>query len=260
MKTIWVFGDAGIDLYHVGTARGVSAEAPVPVMKIDQVLTLPGMAANVTYLLKSLPEIEAFLHFPSTPHIPVKNRLITKDGTQLARWDVEDWCTPLNQEDWLKVLSLPLPDAIIVSDYGKGTIDELAVKSIRHLAEKEVPLFIDTKDNPLVWTGLAQVTLFPNEKEYTQWKDQYDWLPQVVHKMSSRGARIINYGTHVFQTESLVHSVRNVSGAGDAVIAAYTAASIHGSSVRDALRASQIFAAHLVETPLMHTSTEATCN
>lgn len=260
MKTIWVFGDAGIDAYHIGTARGVSAEAPVPVMKIDQVTPMPGMAANVTNLLKQLPEIEAYLHFPTYPHFPIKNRLITHEGVQLARWDVEDWCTPLTESEWSLILKLDLPDAIIISDYSKGTIDVTAVKHIRRFAEREVPLFVDTKDNPLVWTGLPQVTFFPNEREYTQWKDQYDWQAQVIHKMSSRGAEILNFGKTIFSTPSLVRSVRNVCGAGDAVIAAYTAAAVQGCGDWDALRASQLFAAQLVETPLLSPQVEATCN
>jgi bifunctional ADP-heptose synthase (sugar kinase/adenylyltransferase) len=65
MKRVMVLGDICTDVYWQGSISGISAEAPVPVVKCDSVFTLSGMAANVAHLLQTLGGIQVIL--PSRP-------------------------------------------------------------------------------------------------------------------------------------------------------------------------------------------------
>ena len=44
---ILVLGDAFIDRYHIGTIRGISAEAPIPIVDVTSYKEFLGGAANV---------------------------------------------------------------------------------------------------------------------------------------------------------------------------------------------------------------------
>lgn len=230
MKKILIVGDSCVDMYWVGHTSGLSAEAPIPVVKQSQLLVMPGMAGNVQRLLQDLSGVETQLVYG--PHLPVKNRLVLEDGTQLARWDVEDWCTPLTAAD---IAAGHQPDAIIVCDYSKGAISLEALRELRRLAEEGCPIFIDTKGDPFAWLGLPDVTLFPNQLEYAAWRDHYDWMPRVVHKMGAQGMRYLEFGEEKGCIASRAFTVRNVCGAGDSVVAGYAYAKVTGMLDSDAL-------------------------
>lgn len=242
MKRVAVFGDNCLDHYFVGRVSGVSAEAPVPVVKITRELVLEGMSGNVAKLLNGLGDVEVIHCVPEG--LPIKNRLMTEDGMQLARWDVADTCTPYQSHQ----LGSCSADAIIVSDYGKGSIDSYTVGRLRSYAEAGIPLFIDTKGDPFTWLGVP-CTLFPNQYEYAQWRSHYDWMPSVVLKQSSAGMSYLRYGETLLSLPALATSVRNVCGAGDAVLAAFTWAAVHSYDITEALGIANWCAAQLVSQP-----------
>lgn len=225
MKKIAIFGDNCVDAYWIGTAHGLSAEAAVPVIKQTRILSLPGMAGNVQKILQDLGGVETTLFQPLLPHLPIKNRLMTESGEQLARWDIEDWCAPVEVD----TLMPGIPEefsAAIICDYQKGAVDSCLASRLRSYAEQGLPLFIDTKRDPFIWLGVPQATLFPNDLEYSQWKSHYDWMPSVVHKMGADGIEFLSYGKRVGSLAANAPCVRNVCGAGDSVIAAYAYAQV----------------------------------
>lgn len=233
-RVVVVIGDCCVDLYWVGDIYGLSAEAPIPVVKQTHTLALPGMAANVAQLLSGLGGVQVDLMEPSPAHRPIKNRLVTSAGTQLARWDVEDYCWPLQPVDF-HWDSGTYPDAIIVSDYGKGAVDQYVIGRVRTAAERGIPLYVDTKGDPYVWLGLPNCTLFPNSQEYLSWRSHYDWMPQVVHKMGPEGMEYMTYGKVVGGVAATARAVQNVCGAGDMVLAAYVHATLAGRDVEGAM-------------------------
>jgi bifunctional ADP-heptose synthase (sugar kinase/adenylyltransferase) len=233
-------------MYWVGTVAGVSAEAPVPVLKQSSVSAMPGMAGNVQKLLQDLGHLETSLIIGQTPHLPIKNRLMTEGGDQLARWDIEDWCTSLVEED-LNIT--PAPDAIIICDYAKGAISLEAVKKLRSLCESGIPLFVDTKGDPFVWIGLEQVTLFPNQLEYSRWKDHYDWMPSVVWKQGAQGMSYLRFGKELEHQSATCSRPLNVCGAGDSVIAAWVSASLTHVTTETPLHFASVIAGEFVSRP-----------
>lgn len=248
MQRIAIFGDNCFDVYWIGEARALSAEAPVPVVKSSRVLTLPGMAGNVHALLSGLGSIDAQLILPLAGHDSVKNRLMTEEGIQLARWDVEDFCTPYTEED-LQRFNPASIDAIIVSDYEKGAIDALTLSYLRSWGEAGTPIFVDTKRDPWTWLGVPGVTLFPNALEFSRWRSHYEWMPSVIYKQGELGISYLRYGEDLLHLPAKATTVRNVCGAGDAVIAAFTWAAVRGYSTRDALAFANRKAAELVSLP-----------
>lgn len=245
---ILIFGDIGVDVYYVGSPRGLSAEAPVPVLTQTEVLALPGMAGNVAVALGNL-GIQATLVQPANPHYPVKNRVITQDGHQLARWDVDDWCSGYTAEDFAGALgACPSPQAIIVSDYGKGAITKYAQDKLISLAASGIPVYVDTKGDPMGWLG-ENITLFPNSQEYKRWENNYRWLPSVVYKRGAQGIAYLRYGTPVYSLDAWAMIVNNVCGAGDIVIAAWAASQVQGYTKELSLKYANEAASALVEQP-----------
>lgn len=245
MSHVAIYGDAGVDLYWIGTATTLSAEAPVPVMKQTRTLALPGMAGNVHCILKQLGVSEVTLLEPEGANHPIKNRLMLEDGTQLARWDVADYCQPAHVHPSLSV------DAVVVCDYSKGAIDDIIRKRCLAMATGGVPVYVDTKADPFLWLG-ENITLFPNQKEYATWEQHYQWMPQVVHKMGAQGVRYLRYGEPQIRFFAECSAPMNVCGAGDVVLAAYVAMQLQGASTEGALHQANVCAGQYVSQSFMN--------
>ena len=215
MKPILVVGDAMHDVYHLGAADRLSAECPIPVVKIKMTLTSPGGAANVAKNLEAMGEgVRTVFGF----NRPTKNRLVVGDR-QIARWDTEDWCEP-PQAGVLGAL-LKSCRAVVVSDYRKGSITAGVVEQI---AQAGLPTFVDTKGDPSCWLGKATV-VFPNEKEYAEYQKVYEQFRLVVLKRGQNGMELRgNWNGRSelwFSAAAEAKQVRSVNGAGDTVLAAF---------------------------------------
>lgn len=213
---IFVVGDSGWDNYLVGKVRGISAESPIPILDIQPPTLLPGMARNVVDNLRAL-GAEAELIIAEGTNEPIKSRVMTEDGQQVARFDLNDYCAPLQRADLLPLIDA---DAVIVSDYGKGAITD-DVTSI--LAGVSAPLFVDTKGDPSPWLQ-SNAILFPNQQEWTKYRAKYEWFPRVVLKQGPDGLSYVEYGKVVTTRPAWAKRVGSVNGAGDTVIAAFAVA------------------------------------
>lgn len=240
-KTIIVIGDAFVDRYHLGTSTRLSPEAPIPVVGIDYTFDIPGGAANVRANLISLGENGKML-FPSLSkpqNYPIKNRLLSSN-IQIARWDEKDYCFPFQREDLLPLLEA---DAIIVSDYGKGSVSKEVIQILR---DYRGPLFVDTKKDPTDWIG-SNAILFPNLKEYNEFQSSYEWFPQVVLKQGSEGLALVEFGKVVLHRPAMARFVTSVNGAGDTVIAAFVSSFLSGANLDYCLEFANAAAAISVE-------------
>lgn len=259
---IAVVGDFMTDIYHIGEASSLSAEVPIPVVKVKETKAFPGGAGNVAANLHALGC--KVLWFPGGG-TPLKNRLMVGDH-QLARWDQYDECRPVAGLNRLVGV-----DAIVVADYGKGSVDEFVVEYVkRHVG---VPVFVDTKRDPSVWSGVA-VAVFPNEKEYSQFPKQYDDFDGfVVQKHGVQGLSLFNFKRGIGPPDrvgiggfpSVARFVRSVNGAGDTVIAAFVykwlaqmqeyAYHEEGQDYEELLKFANTAAAIAVENPMTYAPT-----
>lgn len=248
-KKIIIVGDAFIDRYWIGETERVSPEAPIPVVKVAMIKEFPGGAANVRQNLRSLGEDGRLLMkgLSAPQNYPIKNRLMCND-VQIARWDEDDYCIPFSRADLLPLVEA---DAIIVSDYGKGSLSE---EVIQILSEVRVPLFVDTKNDPALWIE-SDAILFPNLREWKQYSQHYGWMSRVLLKGGAQGLNWVEYGETKLTSPSRAKFVKNVSGAGDTVLAAFVSAYLSGADRDWCLKFANSAAAVAVENEYTYSPT-----
>jgi len=137
---ILLIGDDCLDVYQFGTVDRISPEAPVPVFECTHEETKPGMAGNVLRNLEALGCEVNYLHNETS----TKTRLIdVRSKQQIVRIDSDSRCTPLTFDTAIP----PGYDAIVVSDYNKGTVGYEIIEALRQ--EFTGPIFVDTKKTDL---------------------------------------------------------------------------------------------------------------
>jgi D-beta-D-heptose 7-phosphate kinase/D-beta-D-heptose 1-phosphate adenosyltransferase len=253
---ILVVGDAMVDLYHFGTTTRISPEAPIPIVKVTGQEQFHGGAGNVADNLRTL-GAEVVLCQGLAPHpddpqygvIPIKHRLMV-GTTQMARWDEYDEVRSIPIKALEAVVNGWTPDAIVVSDYGKGSIDQ----TIRTWINKAgLPTFVDTKGSPSYY--LDDFTFFPNLHEWGIHEKSYNELGNVILKRSADGIMRLQYNTMLEWYPAYATNVVSVCGAGDTVIAAYAYFTTLGDPA--ALFKASIAAAIVVEKPWTATASVA---
>jgi D-beta-D-heptose 7-phosphate kinase/D-beta-D-heptose 1-phosphate adenosyltransferase len=168
---ILLIGDSCIDEYQYGTVDRISPEAPVPIFKYLRSEEKQGMVYNVRNNLENLGcHVTLLTRDPSR-----KIRLIdSRSGHHITRIDRDVFTVPV---DVIKFSSSDY-DAIVISDYDKGTITyELVEELIKTFT---CPIYIDTKKKDLARFEGAVVKInslenslaisFPTELIVTQGK------------------------------------------------------------------------------------------
>lgn len=202
---ILLLGDQCTDEYYIGSCDRLSPEAPVPVMKIREYYTVPGMAANV---LENLLNLDCDVTFISNQTVITKTRYIDdRSGQHLLRVDDESTI-----DAWNGSVSKPWEyyDAVVVSDYNKGFLE---YQHIEHVIRNfSGPVFIDTKKPDLARFSGAFVKI--NNQEFHQATSHCDDL---IVTLGAAGAR---YQDKTYPAPLV--EVSDVCGAGDTFLSALT--------------------------------------
>lgn len=167
---VLVVGDVMLDRYWYGPTGRISPEAPVPVVKVDQIEERPGGAANVAMniaalggharlvgltgideqakaLTEKLSSLKVRCDFVSLPDYPTITKLrVMSRGQQLIRLDFEEGFHDVDPDLIMPRLeqSLSQVKAVILSDYAKGALEH--VQTMIQMARKAgVPVLIDPK-------------------------------------------------------------------------------------------------------------------
>ncbi|HCP53996.1 MAG TPA: bifunctional heptose 7-phosphate kinase/heptose 1-phosphate adenyltransferase [Pseudomonas sp.] len=260
---VLVVGDVMLDRYwHGGTSR-ISPEAPVPVVKVEQIEDRPGGAANVALniaalgapailvgvtgedeaaesLTDSLEAIGVRTHFQRIEDQPtiVKLRVMSRHQ-QLLRMDFEE---PFNTDtDALAKMVDSLLDGVkvlVLSDYGKGALKNH--QALVQLARKRnIPVLADPKGKDFsIYRGASLIT--PNLSEFAAIVGRCEDEAQLVSKGAALmrelelGALLVTRGEHGMTLLRPSHAplhlparareVFDVTGAGDTVISTLAAA------------------------------------
>lgn len=247
---ILVLGDAMKDVYWIGTVKRLNPEKhSAPLVDVSLRTELPGGAGNVN---RNLHTLGLHTTLVSGSGMLEKNRLVDEFGV-VARFDQEDYeIEPISE----------FPDgdfdAVVVSDYGKGSLN-YGANAIR---KYKVPMFVDTKNVPSMWTSSA-VCMFPNEKEHLKYLRDYNFARVCFVKRGWVGAEFMRLGVRSERIVSYAKKVVNVSGAGDSVMAGYVAAYMACKKLGVEQRAAELeagvfameMAAVAVANPLTHAPT-----
>jgi len=228
---ILLIGDNGIDQYQFGTVTRISPEAPVPVLNYTHTVTKPGMAANVEdNLLKLGVEVD-FVHGVKTC---IKTRVIdSKTGQHLVRID-QDIPSKAVKIDYTDIDKY---NAIIVSDYNKGSIEYETVENLRK--NYPGPIFVDTKKTDLARFEGCYVKI--NALENAAAKT----VPtELIVTLGRDGVR---YKEHKFSTPQV--EAFDVCGAGDTFLSAlaynYVLSEDILAAIRFATRAASVTIQHI---------------
>lgn len=212
MKVL-VLGDAIYDLYRKFTASRLCPEAPVPIGVNEKKFGTPGGAGLVAEQFTALTDdnTSALL---ITGSYSTKERIFLDDHI-IVRLD-DDSNQVMNPGEYLSAVESHMasykPDAIIVSDYGKGSFIQPAAEwLVRRADDLNIPVFVDAKNNFNWYSGAFAA--FPNEKEISGVGTGFK---HVIHKQGANGCSVD--GAHI-PTNS--HPVRDVTGAGDVFLAAF---------------------------------------
>lgn len=269
-----VIGDVMLDRYWHGAASRISPEAPVPVVQVGNQEDRPGGAGNVALNIAALgsaatligvvgkddnaKDLESrltaagvyceFLHAENKPTI-TKLRVISQHQ-QLIRLDFENKFDEKDVENLqsLAVSLLPSAQALVLSDYAKGALQDVA--ALIELARKQnIPIIVDPKGSDFEkYRGATLIT--PNFNEFEAVVGPCENEEVLVSKglklMSELElqAMLITRGEHGMtllrpDSEELhlparAREVFDVTGAGDTVISVLAAALAAGDELAEA--------------------------
>lgn len=212
-------GDIGEDIYTYGNVNRISPEAPVPVFEPKYVITKDGMAGNVAKNLEALGCHVNFLHGEAS----VKNRLIDiRSKQQLIRIDKDIISEPIKFET-----AIPIYDAVVISDYNKGTVTYELIEEL--VKEANVPIFVDTKKTDLARLSGCYVKINALEKS------RATSLPDSQHLIVTHGEDGAYWDGCIYPAE-IVGDVTDVCGAGDTFLAALVYEFLKTGNMPDAVK------------------------
>ena len=215
---ILLIGDNCLDVYQYGSVDRISPEAPVPVFKFMYEEAKPGMAGNVEENLKTFGCNVVYYHGGTS----TKTRLIDlKSRQQIVRID-EDWpCSPIefDYKDTFKQY-----DAIVISDYNKGSVTYDLIETLRK--KFDGPIFLDTKKQDLAKFDGVYIKI--NEAEY---KNLHTINDKLIATLGANGAM---YNRKVFPAPKV--EVVDVTGAGDTFLAALAYKFLIKSDIEEAIK------------------------
>lgn len=227
-----MIGDNCEDVYQYGSVERISPEAPVPIFKYSHSEIRPGMAGNVKENFEKLGCEVTFL----SNNKSIKTRLIdTRSRQHIVRIDEDAECEPIEIVNDLSILS-NLYDAVVFSDYNKGTVSYELIEEIRKGFTG--PIFIDTKKQDVGRFEGCFVKI--NELEYSKLKTE---CTNLIVTLGGNGAKYLNKKFKAPKVE-----VVDVTGAGDTFLSALTYKYLYENDIEDAIkfaiRASSITVQH----------------
>lgn len=281
---VLILGDLILDKYIHGQVNRISPEAPVPVLLQSSEKSVLGGAGNVANNIRSLGG-EAYLvgllgndsagqEFQAEAELlGVQLRAVIDQGRrttvktrfmgerqQLLRLDSEDSeeisqnsATSLLEEIYFLVKHV---DAVIISDYRKGTLTISILQETIALAKKfKIPVLIDPKGNDYTpYIGADYIKPNRNElslltkincqnNENVEKAAAYlsrETKSNILVTLSHDGMVLYNRNGNNFSISTIAKEVYDVSGAGDTAIAAFTFALINNEPPENAVRFANI--------------------
>lgn len=283
---VLVVGDLMLDRYWHGDTSRISPEAPVPVVKVGESEERAGGAGNVALNIAALGAKASLMGFSGDDEQcqalenllkPVginclfdklagaatitKLRVLSRHQ-QLIRLDFENGFETQNADNLLKGFQMQLDKAgaVVLSDYGKGTLRQ--VQEFIQLARKAGKvILVDPKGSDFTkYRGASLIT--PNMHEFEGVVGRCETDEDIVTKgqalmlsldlkallitRSERGMTLLQKGLPAIHLPTRAKEVFDVTGAGDTVISVLAAALAAGESFADATALSNLAAGIVV--------------
>ncbi len=280
-----VAGDVMLDRYLFGATGRISPEAPVPVVHVQETDDRPGGAANVAVNLAALgaqtslvgvvgrdPAASALaeiledrgIHcaFATANDRPtITKTRVQSRGQQLIRLDEEN-AVAMPGDAMREALRDSLDDAgaVVLSDYGKGALDDVAAM-ISLCRDANVPVLVDPKGTDFSkYRGASLLT--PNQAEFEAVAgdaasdddlveraramiDELELAALLVTR-SEKGMLLVEAGNEPVFLSTQAREVFDVTGAGDTVIATLAGALASGQALASAAALANVAAGLVV--------------
>jgi D-beta-D-heptose 7-phosphate kinase/D-beta-D-heptose 1-phosphate adenosyltransferase len=208
---ILVIGDSCTDIFRYGRVERLAPEAPVPVIIPEREELTPGMAGNVVRNLEVLGADISFI--TNTNDIRKIRYVCSKYNHILLRVDENDKCENINDQVSGNIYWSDF-DAIVISDYNKGFLDELDIKFI---SEQHPLVFLDTKKILGKWAHEINCIKI-NYQEYLNNRSILEYDSNLKDKtIVTRGKYGCDFRGVNYPTKEV--PVKDVSGAGDTFLA-----------------------------------------
>jgi len=287
---VLVIGDVMLDRYVWGSVDRISPEAPVPVLRSMHTTGVPGGAANVAMNLVGLGaratqagfwgddveqrELGELLSAAGvdvsgmidSAHPTISKTRVMARRQQLLRMDIENAAArPAVEQDALLERAVQLvadADAVILSDYAKGTLSPALCQNVIQTARRHsIPVLVDPKDKSFAKYAGA-TTICPNLGELSLATGiERSNLPDLIAAgerlvgetgiefltvtMSEKGILLL-FPNASFHSQARTREVFDVSGAGDTVIATMALCLASGLDAESAVNLSNVAAGIVV--------------
>lgn len=283
---VLVFGDVMLDRYWQGSTSRISPEAPVPVIKVENIEDRAGGAGNVALNIAALgapvalfgltghdeagmalatrlrsADVDCHFHIANDHPTITKLRVVSRNQ-QLLRMDFE---RPFAASAAAELVRRAEPavsacKVLILSDYAKGALVD-PQPLIQAARAAGVPVLVDPKGSDFQRYRHATL-LTPNLSEFEtivgRCADERELVSkgQALMQQLALGALLITRGEHgmtllqpgqpEFHLPAQAREVFDVTGAGDTVISVLAAALAAGESLPDAVSLANIAAGIVV--------------
>ena len=218
--TILVVGDSCEDVFIYGDITRLTPEAPAPVFNPLRKKTNGGMAKNVANNVEAL---KTTIFTVTNNNNIRKVRYVDDKSNQLVlRVDEHDHCDRIDKKTLMQIKNneyRPLMsnktsvDAIIISDYCKGFLEE---EDIQYICENNKNVFIDTKKELGDWINSVDYIKI-NSLEYKK-NEKFFKDNDIINKtIVTQGNKGCLFRRKIYPTEDV--PVKDISGAGDTFLA-----------------------------------------
>jgi D-beta-D-heptose 7-phosphate kinase/D-beta-D-heptose 1-phosphate adenosyltransferase len=208
---ILVIGDSCIDVFRYGTINRLAPEAPIPVINPEYEKSTPGMAGNVVRNIEALGFEVDFITNESEIR---KIRYVCSKYNQLVlRVDENDKCERVKSLT-LKNINYSDYDAVVVSDYCKGFLEE---EDIEFISKSHPLTFLDTKKILGDWAhnfSFIKINSVEFENNLDVLKRDIILQNKIVVTKGKNGCE---YKGITYPTQEV--PVKDISGAGDTFLA-----------------------------------------
>jgi len=238
MKKILVIGDSCSDVFVYGNCPRLCPEAPVPIFIPKHSDIMGGMSKNVMNNIISL-GIKCDLF--TQPEFLEKTRYVDKKTNQIIiRIDNTD--NKVSRIDLSKLPELSQYDAIVLSDYDKGFLEEEDIYSIslRH------PLvFLDTKKFLGDWCkNISFIKINKHEFENTKSTlKNREWINgKLIITLEDKGC---SYQNILFPVEKV--DIKDMAGAGDTFLSGLVVEYLKSNNIENSIKFANICATQVVQ-------------
>jgi D-beta-D-heptose 7-phosphate kinase/D-beta-D-heptose 1-phosphate adenosyltransferase len=228
---ILVIGDSCVDIFRYGIINRLAPEAPVPVINPEYEKSTPGMAGNVVRNIEALGFEVDFITNQSEIR---KIRYVCSKYNQLVlRVDENDKCERVKSLT-LKNINYSDYDAVVVSDYCKGFLEE---EDIEFISKSHPLTFLDTKKILGDWAHNFSFIKINN----IEFENSLDVLKRDIilqeKLIVTKGNKGCEYQDKIYPTQEVL--VKDISGAGDTFLAGLITEYIRSKNINMAINFAQ---------------------